>query len=299
MTVSERRVDGTPAPGLRWGWRLAIFAFLFLVLLVGLTELAVLVGAPLTPGLTWWSVTPLLAAAVVSSWGVMRVFEASPLSSLGLPVAPAGARQFVSGTALGIALIGGVVLVLAAFGWLRWTSDGGGSPYATWGWLAGVLAAAALTEELLFRGYPFRVLAARFGGLPAIGVTSIAFGAMHGANPNVGVLPLLNIGLAGVLLGLAYWRTMSLWYATGVHFGWNLSMALADLSVSGIGLGIPGYDPRLTGPDIWTGGRFGPEGGLLVTLAAGAGTLWLWRTRRLTRIHGASGSRMTPGHHQA
>jgi len=287
MTVSEWGVDETLTPGLRWGWRLAIFVFLFLVLGVGLTQLAVLTGVPLTSGLSWWSVAPMLAAAWVASWGVMRAFEGRPVSALGLPLASSGARHFVAGTAVGVVLIGGVVLVLVALGWLRWTPEPGGPPYAAWGRLAGVLAAAALTEELLFRGYPFRVLAARFGGLVAIGGTSLAFGALHGANPNVGALPLVNIGLAGVLLGVAYWRTMSLWYATGVHFGWNLSMGLADLSVSGIGLGIPGYDPRLIGPDVWTGGQFGPEGGLLVTLAVGAGIVWLWRTRRLTKTHGA------------
>lgn len=283
MTASGRRVEGTPAPGLGWGWRATIFVLLFLLLALALTQLAVLLGAPLTPDLSWWSVAPMLLAAVGASWIAVRRFEGIPLSALGLPLAPIGARQFVAGTALGVCLIGGVVLSFVVFGWLRWVPAGGGLPVPAWGGLAAVLAAAAFTEELLFRGYAFRLLATRYGGLVAIGVTAPVFAALHLANPNAAVLPILNIGLAGVLLGLAFWRTLSLWYATGVHFGWNVTMAFADLSVSGVDMGIPSYDPELVGPALWTGGPFGPEGGLLVTLAAAAGIFWLWRTKRLTR----------------
>jgi membrane protease YdiL (CAAX protease family) len=283
MTASERRVEGAPALGLGWGWRITIFVLLFLLLALVLTQLAVLLGAPLAPTLTPWSVTPMLLAALGASWIAMRRVEGFPLRALGLPLASGAARQFVGGTALGVCLIGGVVLSFILLGWLRWVPAGGGWPVAAWVGLAAVLTAAAFTEELLFRGYAFRLLAGRYGGSVAIAVTAPVFAALHLANPNAALLPILNICLAGVLLGLAYWRTLSLWYATGVHFGWNVTMGFADLSVSGLDMGIPTYDPALTGPALWTGGRFGPEGGLCVTLAAAAGILWLWRTKRLTR----------------
>jgi membrane protease YdiL (CAAX protease family) len=231
----------------------------------------------------------MLLAALVASWVAMRRFEGYPLRALGLPLATIGARQFVGGTAVGVCLIGGVLLSFVLLGWLRWVPADGSLPVAAWAGLAVVLAAAALTEELLFRGYAFRLLASRYGGGAAIAVTAPVFAALHLANPNAALLPILNIGLAGVLLGLAYWRTLSLWYATGVHFGWNLTMGFADLSVSGLDMGIPSYDPELAGPVLWTGGHFGPEGGLLVTFAATAGIWWLWRTKRLTRTLDTTG----------
>lgn len=289
MTTSERRVDGAAAPGLGWGWRVAIFVFLFLLLALVLTQAAVLLGAPLAPTLTPWSVTPMLLAAVAASWISMRRLEGLPLRALGLPLAPIGARQFVGGTAVGTCLLGGVVLSFVLLGWLRWEPTGSAWPVTAWVGLAAVLAVAALTEELLFRGYAFQLLAGRYGGSVAIAVTAPAFAALHVANPNAAPLPILNIGLAGALLGLSYWRTLSLWYATGVHFGWNLTMGFADLSVSGLDMDVPGYDPVLAGPSLWTGGHFGPEGGLCVTLAAAAGTLWTWRTKRLTRTLETSG----------
>jgi membrane protease YdiL (CAAX protease family) len=289
MSESGRRVEGAPAPGLGWGWRATIFVLLFLLLALALTQLVVLLGAPLTPTLSWWSVTPMLLAALGASWVAMRRFEGYPLRALGLPLAPSGAGQFFGGTAVGVCLIGGVILLFVLLGWLRWVPAGAGLPVAAWAGLASVLAAAAFTEELLFRGYAFRLLAGRYGGGVAIAVTAPVFAALHLANPNSALLPILNIGLAGMLLGLAYWRTLSLWYATGVHFGWNVTMGFADLSVSGLDMGIPGYDPELAGPDLWTGGNFGPEGGLLVTFAAAAGILWLWRTKRLVRISDTTG----------
>jgi hypothetical protein len=94
---------------------------------------------------------------------------------------------------------------------------------------------------------------------------------------------IVNIFLAGVLLSLAYVRTRSLWFATGLHAGWNWTMAsLFGFPVSGLSIvDTPLYDARETGADWWTGGAFGPEAGLAGTLAVLAGVLWLWRTRAL------------------
>lgn len=287
MIPRRRDVPETPASGLAWAWRLAAFVTLFLALSFAFTLLSVLLGAPREATLSWWTLTPILAAAVVASWVALRVLEGRGLASLGLPRDAGGARGLALGTAGGLLLIGSVVATLWVAGWVRWVPDARpGSPILHAAGLGLLLAPAAFTEELLFRGYPFQLIAARFGGAAAILATSAVFALVHGANPDVDALSLVNIGAAGVLLGLAYWRTGSLWVATGLHFGWNYAMAVGDLSVSGLELGMPGFDPRLVGPEILTGGRFGPEGGLLVTLASLAGIAWLWRSDRATRTFG-------------
>jgi uncharacterized protein len=91
----------------------------------------------------------------------------------------------------------------------------------------------------------------------------------HGANPEVTWVGLANIFLAGVLLAMAYLRTRSLWFASALHLGWNWSMAaLFALPVSGLDLFLPpGYRAQVGGPDWWSGGAFGPEGGLVATIA--------------------------------
>lgn len=294
MTLSGRDVPGTPASGLVWLWRLAAFVALFLALSFAFTLLSVLLGAPREATLSWWTLAPLLGAAVLTSWVAMRTLEGRPLAALGLPVGPGAVRGLALGTAVGLVLIGAVVATLWLAGWLRWVPAAEpGSPFLRGAVLALLLAPAAFTEELLFRGYPFQLVARRFGGGAAIVATSVVFAVVHAANPNADALSLLNIGFAGALLGLAYWRTRSLWFATGVHFGWNWTMAVSDLSVSGLPLGMPGFDPRVSGPEVLTGGAFGPEGGLLVTLASLAGIVWLWRSDRPTRTLGADETMQT------
>src|SRR5690606_38171554 len=100
-----------------------------------------------------------------------------------------------------------------------------------------------------------------------------------GANPSVGVFALVNIFLAGILLGIAYLRTLSLWFATALHMGWNWTMAsLFDLPVSGLTtFDTPLYQPAVDGAAWWSGVLFGPEGGLVGTIGFGVALLLVLR----------------------
>jgi len=269
--------------GKSWAWLASLsgFAgiFLFTTFLFGL----VLAFAGVTPSeaLTVWNVLPLLVASLVASWIFVKIVERRPLRSLGLRLGTGGLSDLIVGTIAGALIVGSVVLTAALFQWVSWDAVSElGSPLGAGLTIGGVLLVAAFVEELLFRGYPFQLLAKRFNPATAILVTSIAFGSLHAANPNVHLLALINISLAGILLGVAYWRTGSLWFVTGVHFGWNWTMAVSELSVSGIEMSMPTFEPTLTGPILWTGGEFGPEGGLLATIATVVGVVWMWRLGR-------------------
>jgi hypothetical protein len=113
----------------------------------------------------------------------------------------------------------------------------------------------------------------------ALWVTSIVFGALHLGNPNTSALGLANIVVAGLFLGVIYWKTASLWWATGAHLGWNWGHGfLADLPVSGLELiDAPLLEPALAGPAWVTGGAFGPEGSLVTTAVLALATIWIWR----------------------
>ncbi|HLM69231.1 MAG TPA: CPBP family intramembrane glutamic endopeptidase, partial [Longimicrobium sp.] len=144
-------------------------------------------------------------------------------------------------------------------------------------------AVAAAAEEAAFRGYAFQALVQGIGAWPAMLATSALFAWGHAGNPGVTAVALANIFLAGVMLALAYLKTRSLWFATAVHLGWNWTMqSLLGFPVSGLNeFDTPLYDVRELGPDVLTGGAFGPEAGLAATLAIAAGAVWIWRTRRL------------------
>jgi hypothetical protein len=91
-----------------------------------------------------------------------------------------------------------------------------------------------------------------------------------------------NIFAAGVMLGWAYLRTRSLWFCTAVHLGWNWTMAaVLEFPVSGLRSDVPLYSEVSVGPRWFTGGGFGPEGGVAATLAIVLLTVLLLRARWL------------------
>lgn len=146
-----------------------------------------------------------------------------------------------------------------------------------------VLAPAALSEEVIFRGMPLVLLAAAIGrGTALVVVAGLVFALFHGWNPGITPLGLGNIALAGIFLGVAFYAPGGLWTAFGAHLGWNATLAALDAPVSGLPFSIPFIDYRAGDPVWLSGGRFGPEGGLLATVSI---TVALLVMVRLTRKH--------------
>jgi membrane protease YdiL (CAAX protease family) len=148
-----------------------------------------------------------------------------------------------------------------------------------------VLAPAALTEELLMRGYPFAVLSETWGWPAAIAITSVIFGVLHLGNPGVTPIAIANVMAAGVFLAGVRIVTGSLAAAWAAHFAWNWTMSAGfHTAVSGLPFGTPGYRLVDSGPDWLSGGAWGPEGGVVAAggmIGAFTGLAWVMgRTRR-------------------
>jgi membrane protease YdiL (CAAX protease family) len=207
-----------------------------------------------------------LFAAILAGALLLRFVEKRPVSDLGFAADLKAGPELGRGMLVGMSglLLACVVVFLA--GGLAFMEDSG--TMRLWG--ASVLtsliflAIPAAAEEALFRGYAFQKLVEGFGAPLATIAASAVFAIAHARNPAVNGFALFNIFLAGVVLSLAYLRTKSLWFATGVHLGWNWAMAgLLDLPVSGLELfDAPLYEPVDYGPSWLTGGAFGPEAGL-------------------------------------
>ncbi len=141
-------------------------------------------------------------------------------------------------------------------------------------------------EELFSRGYHLQTIASGINLFWGMIISSAIFGFLHLANPNATWVSAAGIFFAGILFAFAYIRTKQLWLPIGLHIGWNFFEGVV------FGFPVSGLDIyaltriQVTGPEIWTGGAFGPEAGLIVlpSLLLGAGLIyWFTHNRETTK----------------
>jgi len=198
------------------------------------------------------------------------------------------------GLALGAGLMTLLFLVALGAGWVRITGTlqpRSGFAVRFLG-LVVVFVVVGVYEELLLRGYLLtnaaEGLVGRLGERGAVvGATvlsSLVFGLAHATNPNATLLSTGTIVLAGIMLAVGYVLTGELAVPIGLHTTWNLFQGgFYGFPVSGLGVGASVVAVEETGPDLVTGGAFGPEAGLLGLGAMVVGTVaiaaWArWRT---------------------
>ena len=182
---------------------------------------------------------------------------------LGLFVSPRlAAPEFLFGIAFGVVLIS-MCAALVVLSTNVWHERGAGFP---WIEVLVVFLPAAVHEELLFRGYAFQKLHRWHRGFALIFVAFV-FAALHAGNAAVSWLGLMNVFLGGVLLGLAYEKYGRLWLPIGLHLAWNMmSGPILGHEVSGYDLMATVFVERGNGPSWLTGGEFGIEGSVWMTM---------------------------------
>lgn len=219
------------------------------------------------------------AAVFVYRWVVGKT-EHRPVTELAKP------QGLALGTVIGVALFGAVIANLAFLG--DYEVRGWGSIPGAFG-LVGFMAAAAVTEELLFRGVLFRIIEQWTGTWIALVLTAVLFGLSHLFNEHATLWGALAIAIeAGGLLTSAYIATRKLWLPIGLHFGWNFAAGgLFGTEVSGNGTPQGLLDAVTSGPVALTGGDFGPEGSLYSVLFCVLATcVFLWLAHRRGNLRG-------------
>ncbi|MBB2923001.1 CPBP family intramembrane glutamic endopeptidase [Cellulomonas cellasea] len=238
----------------------------FVIALVGSQALGAVEGS--------WLLTLLLGALTAGlalagyAWVVRRTERRAPTEVGGAGAGSATGR----GVLLGVLMFGLVIACIALTG--GYQVDGWGSVTVATG-LIGFTAAAAVTEELAFRGVLFRVVEERAGTWGALALTAVLFGAMHLANPDATIWGAVAIAIeAGGMLGAAYAATRTLWLPIGLHAGWNVAAAgIFGTEVSGSDAPQGLLEGVTSGPVLLSGGAFGPEGSLFAVLAGAALTV--------------------------
>jgi hypothetical protein len=128
-------------------------------------------------------------------------------------------------------------------------------------------------EELFSRGYQvlnlseglnYPQLGKRGTVIIAVSTSSVLFGSLHLLNPNASAISTINIIIAGIVLAIPFVLTGSLGLSVGLHFSWNFVQAgVCGFPVSGMNFQTSVFRIQQAGSDLWTGGAFGPEAGLL------------------------------------
>jgi uncharacterized protein len=192
--------------------------------------------------------------------------------------------DFTVGVPAGIALISLAIAILWAVGVYRPQGLGGVDALALARIFVFFLSAAAL-EEVLYRGLLLRFFSSIVGTWGALLLSAAIFGGTHAFNTGATVAGVLSTAIAGVLLGAIFVITRRLWIPITTHAGWNFAQgSIFGTAVSGNDIPTSAIVGTLTGPDILTGGRFGPEGSIVTVVVLAAVAVWsLWRIATLRR----------------
>ncbi len=280
--ATDPHTDSAPAQRSFWPWvarapltRIVVFVMLLIGMLYATNHVLAAFGFPNPQDkpsdgqLTVIALCDLLSFTF-AYWLLVRWLEQRKVDEL-------AARKLLPDTALGLALGAGLMLLATGLLWLAGAYHiVDTQPDAPW--IRGLLVAGVLpgvTEEIVSRGVVYRIVEDGMGSWIALVVSSLFFGFAHAMNANATLWSCIAIAIeAGLLLGLLYTVTRSLYVCMGLHAAWNF--------VQGPVLGIPvsGIDQHgllvstLNGPVWLSGGAFGAEASvvtvLLLTTASGA-----------------------------
>lgn len=272
-------------PRLRAGWRLLIQTILLIVLGAVVSIASSFLG-PLSGSLLWPQILNFLiitgSVYIARRWLDKRSFE-----SLGLKLDKQTLLDILAGIGITFIQMGCIYVLMLALGWLTfvgfaWEFD----PIQVV--LRGLITffivfiIVGWNEELLSRGYQLQTIASGINLFWGVVISSAVFGLLHLGNPNATWVSAVGIFFAGVYLAYGYIRTGQLWLSIGLHIGWNFFEGVV------FGFPVSGLDIyaltriKVQGPELWTGGAFGPEAGLIVlpSLILGAFLIYLYTGMR-------------------
>ena len=248
------------------------------------------------PLLNLLSLLSTALAMTMSIWIAGRFLDRRRFAGFGFHLNRNWWLDFGFGLALGAVLMLIVFLVQLAAGWVIVTGTFVVREPGT-RFLVALLVplvlflAVGFYEELFSRGYQLQNLAEGMGAFGPRGaivaatlLSSAVFGVLHALNPNATVFTTFNLVVAGIFLAAGYLLTGELAIPIGLHITWNFFQGNV------FGFPVSGGDFRSAtfiaieqrGPALWTGGAFGPEGGLLglgiIALGILMTVLWVrWR----------------------
>jgi uncharacterized protein len=204
---------------------------------------------------------------LIATWLATRFIDRRPFLSIGFAFDHIFKDSLI-GLAIGTAWLGVSIGTAWILGWA--------SPLAPIGFSWLVLAGASIamllnvfTQELLLCGFIFQTIRSKSNITIAIIVSAFLFSSYHAGAFKGEWLPIVNVFAAGLLFCLAYVITGNLWFPISIHFAWDVLLGpvlgLTESGINDLGGGWKMF--IINGPSLFTGGKFGLEGGLIVTIS--------------------------------
>jgi len=269
---------------LRAGWRLLPQVILYIFFSILFSEVSTALGHES-------SVSSILDrafdfVAVTGSVYIMRRWlDKRSFESLGAKINRQTLVDILTGIGVTFVMMASIFTVLLGLGWLTfagfaWQFDPLNTVLSSVATFVVVFIFVGWNEELFSRGYQLQTIASGLNLFWGSVLSASVFAVIHFRNPHSTWVSTAGIFFAGILFAYAYLRTKQLWLPIGLHIGWNFFEGVVfGFPVSGLEI-YPLTRIHVTGPELWTGGAFGPEAGLIILPSiALAGLLIYWFTR--------------------
>jgi len=274
-------------PRLRAGWRLLLHTVLLFVFGIIISIVAGFSGFMDESLTSIWNQILNFLVVTGSVYVARRWLDKLSFESLGLKLNIQTLFDILAGIGITFLQMGFIYILMLGLGWLTfegfaWEFDPINVVITSVLTTFVVFIFVGWNEELLSRGYHLQTIASGTNLFWGVVISSAVFGLLHLGNPNATWVSAAGIFFAGVFLAYGYIRTKQLWLPIGLHIGWNFFEGVV------FGFPVSGLDIyaltriQVHGPELWTGGAFGPEAGLIVlpSLLVGAGLIYLYTKNR-------------------
>ncbi|NQZ20690.1 MAG: CPBP family intramembrane metalloprotease [Colwellia sp.] len=275
-------------PAIKKGWLRAIIGAIVISLFSGFGVIPFVVSGAITPEMLTMPTSELFNAVGVNTmltfmlsqflcalfalYLFRKFIDKKSFKSLGFELTNYKA-DLLKGLVWGVALIslgffalyfsGFITVIDSDFGAIQWLS------------YIAFFAIVAFNEEILVRGYVLTNLMASINKYWALIVSALLFSVMHLGNDSTSFISTVNLFIAGLMLGIYTIHKRNLWFPIAMHFTWNFFQGpVLGFEVSGIKMESV-INQQVSGNPLITGGDFGFEGSLLLTVMMIASTIYI------------------------
>lgn len=132
-------------------------------------------------------------------------------------------------------------------------------------------------EEIYTRGWIIPLFAKNYSVFLGVLVSVLFFVTGHMGNNGINIVAIINLIIMGVLLAVVFLKTDNIWVCGALHSAWNFTQSyLLGFNVSGFHTSSLMHFSQTT-PNIYNGGVYGPEAGIIATVITLIALILIWK----------------------